>query len=385
MPVKGESMKKNVSKKIVGIATTLIACASLVTGCAGSVNLDTPVAVVNNENVPFGVAKFYAKSQQMIYEAYYGSIFGDNMWDQALSEDMTLGESTLENVLEELKEMYLVNQHADEYSVSLTDEEKAKIEETAKQFVADNDAKALEAMGANEDIVKEYLTKYTLQTKIETAIKSTADTNVSDEDAAQKTISYVFISTYGTTDETGNTVDLTEEEKAAKKAEAQAIVDAVAGGKDFDTAVTDAQKTVSTASYGKDDDAGMDEAVITAAEALKEGEVSPVIEVEDGYYVIKLKSAFDEEQTENRRQEIISERRTTLYDETYSKWLEEATITVDNKVWKKIDFKDKVTMLNTTSTDDATANDSTPEDTTTDDLEDDATVDEQTEETTTAQ
>jgi foldase protein PrsA len=357
--MKGENMKRNASKKIAGIATALLASAVLVTGCAGAVDLNKPVAVVNDENIPFGVAKFYAKTQQVMYESYYGSLFGDNMWEQSLSADMTFGESTLESILEDLKEMYVVSQHADEYEVTLTEEEKSNIEETAKQFVADNNAEALEAMGASEDVIKEYLTKYTLQGKIQTAIKAGADTTVSDEDAAQKTFSYVFVSTAGTTDASGNTVALTDEEKEAKKAEAQAIIDASASGTDFDTAVTDAELTASSASYGKDDNAGMDEAVIAAANELQEGEISPIVEVEGGYYVLKLTSAFDEEQTESRRQEIITERQNTFYTDTYTKWQEASTITVDNKLWKKITFEDKLSMVDTTSTQEDTTQDTT--------------------------
>lgn len=362
--MKGENMKKNTNKRIVGIATTAMLIASLLTGCVGSVNLDTPVAVVNNETIPFGVAKLYAKTQQIMYESYYGSLFGANMWEQKLSGDKTFAESTLEGVLEELKEMYVVVQHADEYEILLTEDEKANIEETAKQFVADNDKEALEAMGASEEVIKEYLTKYTLEGKIATAIKAGADTNVSDEDAAQKTFSYVLISTVGTTDESGNTVELTEEEKAAKKTEAQAIADAVAGGQDFDTVVKDHEKTLSSASYGKDDNAGMDDAVIKAADALEEGQVSPVIETESGYYVLKLVSAYDEAQSLARRQEIITQRQTTLYNDTFTKWKDASTITVDNKVWKKISFKDKVSIKNTEPAQEVTT-DNTQQDNTT--------------------
>jgi hypothetical protein len=279
--MKGEIMKRNISKKIVGVAATVLACASLVTGCA-STNLNAAVAVVNGEEIPFGVAKFDAKMQQVTYESYYGSMFGENMWDQQLSGDMTFGESTLQGILEDLKEIYLVSQHASEYNIALTEEETASIKAAAAQFMKDNDQKTIDAMGASEELITEYLTKYTIKGKVEAAIKAGADTNVTDEDAAQKTFSYVFVSTSGTTDASGNTTELTDEEKAAKKAEAQAVIDAVAGGKDFDTAVTDAGLTVSSASYGKDDDAGMDAAVITAADALEEGATSQIVEVENG-------------------------------------------------------------------------------------------------------
>jgi foldase protein PrsA len=362
MPMKGDFMKRNISKRLVGVAAAVLACATMVTGCAGSVNLDTAVAVVNNENIPFGVAKFYTKIQQISYENYFGAMFGDDMWNQSITGDATLAETTLETALDGLKEMYVVSQHAEEYNIVLTDEETANIDATAVQFVADNNEEALDAMGASEAIIKEYLTKHTIKGKVEEAIRAGADTKVADEDAAQRTFSYVYVSTTGTTDEEGNTVELTEEEVAAKKAEAQAIVDAATESGDFNTAVTDAEKTASTASYGKDDDAGMDAEVITAADALQEGEISQVVETESGFYVLNLTSAYDEEATQSRKEEIISERKDTLYDDTYTGWLEASEITMNEKIWKKIKIEDKLTMLDTTSTDEVTVDDTTESD-----------------------
>ena len=64
------------------------------------------------------------------------------------------------------------------------------------------------------------------------------DTEVSDEEAAQKRIAYVFLSTAGTEqDGDGNTIDLTDEEKAAKKQELQDILDAAKEGGDLKAAV----------------------------------------------------------------------------------------------------------------------------------------------------
>lgn len=60
----------------------------------------------------------------------------------------------------------------------------------------------------------------------------------SDEEAAQKRIVYVYMSTAGTeTDDDGNTIDLTDEEKAAKKQELQDILDAAKESGDLKAAV----------------------------------------------------------------------------------------------------------------------------------------------------
>ncbi len=59
------------------------------------------------------------------------------------------------------------------------------------------------------------------------------DTEVSDEEAQQSKISYVRVSTEGTeTDENGDTIELTDEEKAEKKDIAQRFLDALNASED---------------------------------------------------------------------------------------------------------------------------------------------------------
>ena len=91
-----------------------------------------------------------------------------------------------------------------DYDVTLTDDETAKIAETAAQFMADNDDKAVNALGATEDIVKEYLTLVTIQSKMRAAIIADADTNVSDADANTSAYSYVNVSKTSYKDADGN-------------------------------------------------------------------------------------------------------------------------------------------------------------------------------------
>ena len=69
-----------------------------------------------------------------------------------------------------------------------------KIAEVAASLWTDNDDKAINALGATEDIVKEYLTLVTVQSKMRAAIVADADTNVSDADANTSAYSYVNVS-----------------------------------------------------------------------------------------------------------------------------------------------------------------------------------------------
>ncbi len=166
---------------------------------------------------------------------------------------------------------------------------------------------------------------------------------VTDEEAAQRTFSYVTISTAAHTDEDSNTVEYTEEEKADLKKKAEDI----ASAEDFDTAVTDGGYTTSTASYGsaEDEDASFDKAVLEAADALKEGEVSPVIETESAYYVLRLDSEHDEEASASKKESLISEKEEAYYDDIVSGWKEKATWTINEKEWEKVTFEDRFAQI----------------------------------------
>ena len=88
------------------------------------------------------------------------------------------------------------------------------------------------------------LTLMTIQEKMYAPLTEDVDTEVSDEEAAQKRIVYVYMSTAGTeTDEDGNTVDLTDEEKAAKKQELQDILDAAGEAIPYRLAMMDCVET----------------------------------------------------------------------------------------------------------------------------------------------
>ena len=73
---------------------------------------------------------------------------------------------------------------------------------------------------------------------------------------------------------------------------------------------------------------------------LEDGEVNPeVLEGSDGYYVLRLDKAFDEEKTEQKKQEIINQRKQERYNELLQGWLDEAK-TSTTKAWDEIEVKD---------------------------------------------
>lgn len=337
---------RKLSKKLIVMITLICTIATFFTGCT-SINGNEVAATLDGEEIKADFVNFYLRLQQANYEYSYMSIFGSDMW----TTDMTgtgveYQETVKTSAMTNIQEMLILEKHTSDYDVSLTDEEVAAIDAAAESFMADNDKETIKIMTASKEIVARVLTLYTIQYKMEEAIIADADREVSDEEAAQKTIQYLFFSTADTTDTDGNTVALTDEEKAEIKEKAQGILDLAKVSGDLQAAATeiDDTLTVSTASYGTDDTDVADE-LKTAGDALAEGDFADLIETDSGFYIVKLQSEFDEEATATRKEEIIAEREQALFDEVYGAWEEESDFVIKEKVLEKISFsKHSVTL-----------------------------------------
>jgi foldase protein PrsA len=330
----------------------VIAGSIALTGC-GDIDPEATVATVNGTPISLGLANFMAQYTAVDYDTYYMSYFGNDMWSSDMSGDgNTMTDSVKENIMDNLEEYYLLEQHMSDYDVELTEEEMTQIETAAAQFISDNTEEALDAMGATEDIVKEMLRLSTIQAKMRTAIVADIDRDVPDEDCAQKTFSYVRVSKTASSssdDDDEDAEELTEEEQAAQAKEtAQKILDEALTGSSEDplqTAADDNDATKSTCSYGAsdldedDNSTYLDLEVLEAAEQLTDGEYAKeLIDTDTYYYVIRMDSTFDEEATQEERESIISERENDRYDEVVQGFKDDAEWTIDDKAWEPVNF-----------------------------------------------
>lgn len=402
-------------KRILAAGMCASMAMGLLTGCSSS--NDEVVAKMGDTKLTLGEANFMLRYSQAQTQSYLGAMFGEgtNVFQQDLTgSGQAYGETVKESVLNDLKDMTILEQHMSDYNVELTDEDKAAIEEAAKQFIADNSKDVLKEMSATEETVSRILTLYTIQSKMETAIEADVDTEVSDEEAAQKTIQYAYFTIPETESETEDaTEDATEatsadesasetetgteavseteteteatsesetvaeteteatseteaaseaaseetsedttesetEESAEKKETretVQGIIDAVQGGETLEDAVkaADESKSLTSYSYGADEET-LNENLKNAADALSDGEIaSEPVEGENGFYVVQMVSTFDRDATDQKKEEIIKDRKKELYDNKIAEWDTEA-FDINEKVWDKVTFEEIFTL-----------------------------------------
>lgn len=328
-------------KNMAGLLIFLFAMTAALTGCSGSHKPDYKAEAMNvgGVSVPLGEVNFYLRYQQTQVQGMYGAFFGEDFMNQDLMGLGTpYGITVRDTVVETLQEYYVVEAHAEELGVSLTEEEKNQAAEAARTFLAANDSKTLTAMSADEATVTHVLQLMALQSKVYADRAATIDTEVDPESVSQKRISYVVSSLAGSTDEEGNVTELSEEEAAEKRAQMETILADAKAGEDLYTAAEAQEMTASSMTYGKDS-SSLDEAVQSAADALSDGEYSDIIETENSLYIVYMESTFDEDATETAKENELTRRERDAYNEWYTPLFEETEITVNDDVIQTLTFE----------------------------------------------
>ena len=449
-----------------GLVLGLTACMAVTSlaGCSKSksgADASATIATLDGEKIDAGVANFFLRYQQAEFESSYGtflkSYYGTDIWNADLtSSGIPYGETFKQEIMTSLEKMLLAEKHMGDYGVELTDEDKAAITQAAKDFIAANGEEVLEKMNATQENVERVLTLYTIQKKMEPQMSADVDTEVSDEEAAQRTVSYVRFTaqTEAETEAESETETDTEEvsteagseaseteselpaetqaesetEKATEKdteaaltetsaaktgaadkaetesetetaaeteseavteastesgsevsteaesetetetetetedpamaaakekarAEAEAFLADVKGQDDFAAAAAEIAETsdsIATSSYTfGDDDTYPDSAIISATKGLEDDTlVDEVIEVSNSYYVLHVDDAFNEEATDNKKTEIVNQRKTDAINALYDEWISAAEFTIDEEELGKLAF-DLSLMLET--------------------------------------
>ena len=352
-----EEMKEMVKRTAV-VTLAGVMAAGMLTGC-GSKTLDgtKTVATIDGTDIPLGIVSLYARQQQEQTTAMYLSFMGsaDNIWDTSDDSGETYGEQAVDSSLKAVELMYLLKEKAADYNVEITDDEETAIADAASQFMSDNSEETIKELGVTEDQVKTLLELRTIQQKIHDSIVAEGNITVSDDEANQSSFTYVSISTSGD--------DITDDEKAEKKEQAQEILDKMKEDPTADMSevakeVDDSYSAVQgnfTAKENDDDEdedsSAYPEEVLTVLRGLTEGEVaSDIIETDTGYYVVRLDKVLDEDATASKRESLQSSKEEDYYTETTDGWLDDADVKEVKKVLKTLKITDSHTFTAPTAT-----------------------------------
>ena len=326
---------KKIMKRLAALAAVSTMTLTALVGCATTSSVDNSevVATIGDSEVTAGVANFYLRYQQSGMEALYSMYFGENFWTQASPDGTVYGDSLKADVMDIIHEFYLLEDHMADYNVTLSEDDLALIDKSAADFVEANSESTLKNISGDVEVVKEVLRLFAINERMFQAITADVDREISDDEAAQKKLRYYSVST--TKSEDGKTVAMSEEEIGALTVEMKAFL---AGAKETGSMEEYAKETgVSTYELTFDKNTTTIPAeVIEAADALKEGEFTDIVETEYYYFIAQLESEYDEEATKTAVEEKINEIESAHYSEVVEKWMDETTIEEYRDVIKQI-------------------------------------------------
>ena len=345
---------KNKLTRMVAILLALVMVIGVMSGCGNSggkgektSNGNKVLFSYDGTDVTLKKAWIYGKMTAAQYESYYTSYFGENFWTMDMGTDdegnaTTFEDYVKEQVVTQIKQVIVLNNKAEEVECSLTDEDKEQCAEYAKAFAEDESGKAILAeCGATEEDMQEIYEENALASKVQEYMIKDTDTNVSDDEARKTTISRVVFATTKTDDD-GNTVDMTDDEKAQVLATAQAAQEELKAGKSI-ADIAEAQEYTNideTFAAGESEEGEAFEKMLAG---MKDGDITQEVqECDNGYVIAQLTAYTDADATAENKETIIAERQQEKFKEVYDEWTKDLEAEwsykedVDQELWTEL-------------------------------------------------
>ena len=344
-------MKKLVTK-VICTAMICVMAAGLMTGCSTSKDLKTQngnkvLFTYDKTEVTLKEAWIYAKMTASQYENYYSSYFGSDFWSTPVSTDeegnqITFEENVKEQIISQIKQIIVLNNKAEEYKVSITEDEKKECAEYAKAFAKSAEGAAiLKECGASEEDMAQIYEKNKIASKVQEATVTDVNKEVSDDEARETTIARIVYATT-TTDENGKTVDMKDKEKAEVLKTAKAALKKIQGGTSLEDVAKEAEynNTSETFAAGASEEG---EAFEKKLAKMKDGDLmDEVMECDNGYVIASLTAYTDREATDKKKEDIIHEREHEAFYKLYEEWTKDLESKwsykedVDQELWKEV-------------------------------------------------
>ena len=287
---------------------------------------------IENESCSLSEIMVYLTTAQNQYE----DVYGEEIWNVSL-DDVTLEQNVKDTVLAriaQVKTMYLLAQNR---GVTLDEQELALVKSAVKEYYGSPNETEIKAMNLTESTVERLYTEYALSQKVYRELIDGINPEISDDEARIVTVQHILVRTSTMDGNSGKSVAVSEETKKAaydKICEVREL--AVSGGQDFmELATKYSDDTNITYSFGKGE---LDQSFEDAAFQLQTDEISPVIETESGYHIIKCINTFDREETDANKQKIVERRRKETFGQEYDAFVETLARNLNQSLWDKVEF-----------------------------------------------
>ena len=277
-----------------------------------------------------GEAKLYLYNMQQAYQ----SVYGDSIWEKKAGT-VPLEDKLKNSALSRITAVKTLTLMARDRGVELDDDEKKLAREAAVTYINSIGQSGLEKLELDDDMMVTCCEELMLADKVYRNILEETEPEISDDEARMVTVSQILLKTYSVGRDNVRT-EFDDKQKAEVYQKALNILTEIKQGGDFDTiAATSNQADKITVSFGRDE---RQKQVCDAAFMLSQGEISRVIETDDGYLIMKCVQSFDREQTDLRKDEIARKKKEEAFARIYDDFSVDLLRSFNDSEWDSIHF-----------------------------------------------
>ena len=331
---------KYIAKKLAVMGLIGMISLSCFAGCGKNSKLVFTTGLSGNQLFKIGSTTCTTPEIMIYLTTFYNQYvdtYGEEMWQYDFG-GVSLEQHVKDVVLSKMAQIKIMNLMAEERDISLNEEEKAAVELAAETYyeMLEEDLKQQEKI--TKEIAEEVFAEYTLANKVYEAITESADMEISDDEARTVTAEVIYFKNWKI--KNNEKTALSESELLPVLKDAKEALEKINEGETFATLAvqySDDKQVVKSFSRGS---------VETSFEELlfsmDEGDVSDVIEREDGYYIVKCVSTMDYEATQENKKILADKRKQEAFSKAYTEVATNTHSQFRDKQWEKITLNEEI-------------------------------------------
>ncbi len=331
---------KYIAKKAAVFSMVCMLSICSLTGCGGNTKIVFTTGLSGNQIFKIGPSVCTAPEAMVYLISFYNQYvdtYGLEMWDYDFG-GVSLEAHVKNVVLSKLAQIKIMNLMAEERGISLSTDEETKVLEAAGSYYSMLAEKLKKQEKITEKVVEKVYREYALANKVYRTITESADMEISDDEARTVTVQVIYFKNWSMKD--GEKVPFGENEAMNVLRTAKNVLSRIQGGEAFETlALNYSDDKQIDKSYAR---GSVDEYFEEILFSMDEGAVSGIIELADGYYIVKCISTMDYEATQENKLVLAEQRKKEAFSEAYQSIATNIHSQFRDRRWDKITLNEEI-------------------------------------------